>query len=135
MGHEQLVSHVHHFYTRLPPDDPTKTRQENIDAHVAWLKKHNRKRLVVAVIVLGFALLVGILGYRYLDKAAWVDSLFNASMILGGLGPVEPMKNSPAKIFASFYALFSGAFFLVFFAIIMQNLIDTRTQVVALSNN
>ena len=57
------------------------------------------------------ALFVGILGYRFLGGLPWVDSLLNASMILGGMGPVDPMKSDPAKVFASFYALFSGLFF------------------------
>lgn len=29
-------------------------------------------------------------------------------MILGGMGPVNPLRNDAAKIFASGYALFSG---------------------------
>ena len=29
-------------------------------------------------------------------------------MILGGMGPVDPLGNPAAKVFASVYALFSG---------------------------
>ena len=60
--------------------------------------------------VLGLGLGGGILGYHYIVGCNWIDSLLNASMILGGMGPVgEPLKTSAgAKIFASFYALFSG---------------------------
>jgi hypothetical protein len=29
-------------------------------------------------------------------------------MILGGMGPVDPMKTSAGKLFASFYALYIG---------------------------
>ena len=29
-------------------------------------------------------------------------------MILGGMGPVDPIKTAAGKIFASFYALYSG---------------------------
>ncbi|HMF45069.1 MAG TPA: hypothetical protein VKE29_00215 [Candidatus Udaeobacter sp.] len=56
----------------------------------------------------------GILGYHYIVGCIWIDSLLNASMILGGMGPVgEPLKTSvAAKIFASFYALFSGLAFI-----------------------
>ena len=42
----------------------------------------------------------------------WIDSLLNASMILGGMGPVNPVSTNAAKIFASVYALFSGLAFL-----------------------
>ncbi len=58
------------------------------------------------------SLLAGVLGYRYLAGLSWVDSLLNASMILGGMGPVDTLTTKGAKIFASFYALFSGLVFI-----------------------
>ena len=66
--------------------------------------------------LIGFAVLacglgIGILGYRYLAHLAWIDSLLNASMILGGMGPVDPLPTTAAKLFASFYALFAGLVF------------------------
>ena len=54
------------------------------------------------------ALCIGIGGYHWIDKLDWVDSLLEASMILGGMGPVNPLRSDAAKIFASVYALFSG---------------------------
>jgi hypothetical protein len=62
--------------------------------------------LAVAVILVSLA--VGVCGYHYLDRLPWVDSLLNASMILGGMGPVDPLKTTAGKIFASAYALYSG---------------------------
>ena len=62
--------------------------------------------------VAAVALFAGMLGYRYLAGLSWVDSLLNASMILGGMGPVDTLKTDAAKIFASFYALFSGLVFI-----------------------
>ena len=50
----------------------------------------------------------GVLGYHHFAGLAWVDSLLNASMILGGMGPVDPLTTDGAKIFASAYALFCG---------------------------
>ena len=38
----------------------------------------------------------------------WIDALLNASMIAGGMGPVDPIKTTAGKLFASFYALYSG---------------------------
>jgi len=55
---------------------------------------------------------IGILGYHYLEHLAWVDALLNASMILGGMGPVAVLTTTGGKIFASIYALFSGILFL-----------------------
>jgi len=64
------------------------------------------------MIVLFVGLGIGVLGYHVLDGLSWIDSLLNASMILGGMGPVDPLRSSAAKIFASFYALFSGLAFI-----------------------
>ena len=66
----------------------------------------------MALGVLVFGLGMGILGYHYIAGLSWIDSLLNASMILGGMGPVDPLKTDCAKIFASFYALFSGLAFI-----------------------
>ena len=54
------------------------------------------------------ALTIGILGYHWFDELGWIDSLLEASMILGGMGPVNPLHNDGAKVFAAVYALFSG---------------------------
>lgn len=62
--------------------------------------------LAFAVVVVSLA--VGVCGYHYLDGLPRVDSLLNASMILGGMGPVDPLKTTAGKVFASVYALYSG---------------------------
>jgi hypothetical protein len=59
------------------------------------------------------ALAIGIIGYHEIAGLPWIDALLDASMILGGMGPVNPLKTNAAKLFASFYALFSGLFFIV----------------------
>ncbi len=72
------------------------------------------KYAVVASSMIGFSWLLGAAGYHYLTDPhfSWVDSFYNAAMILGGMGPVDPLDSNIAKIFASFYALFSGITFL-----------------------
>lgn len=57
------------------------------------------------------ALAIGVLGYHGFESLSWTDSFLNASMILGGMGPVDPMKTQAGKIFAGCYALFSGLAF------------------------
>ena len=64
----------------------------------------------IVTIGVAIALGIGILGYHFVVRLPWIDSLLNASMILGGMGPVDPVKTNSGKIFASFYALFSGLF-------------------------
>jgi hypothetical protein len=59
-----------------------------------------------------FALGLGTLGYHYIARFNWVDSLLNAAMILSGMGPVGALESDAAKLFASVYALFSGVVFI-----------------------
>ena len=74
-------------------------------AEFAW--RMVRYTLVTTGIIL-FSLMIGILGYHYFESLSWIDSLLNASMILGGMGPVNGLQTTAGKIFASFYALYSG---------------------------
>jgi hypothetical protein len=67
---------------------------------------------LIGLALLGFSLGIGMLGYHFLEDLSWIDSLLNASMILGGMGPVDPMKTNAGKIFASFYAIYSGVILL-----------------------
>jgi len=63
---------------------------------------------VIGFVILVVSLAIGMAGYHYLEGLSWIDSLLNASMILGGMGPVAPLQTDAGKIFASFYALYSG---------------------------
>jgi len=67
---------------------------------------------LIGLLLLGFSLLIGMLGYHFLENLSWIDSLLNASMILGGMGPVNPLQTNAGKIFASFYAIYSGVILL-----------------------
>jgi len=78
----------------------------------AEFRKRVRRHGLVALGVLVFGLGIGVLGYHCLGRLSWIDSLLNASMILGGMGPVDPLPSNTAKIFASCYALFSGLAFI-----------------------
>jgi hypothetical protein len=68
--------------------------------------------LIAFGIVFG-SLAIGILGYHLFEGLSWLDSLLNAAMILGGMGPVDPIHTTAGKLFASFYSLYSGIVFLV----------------------
>lgn len=78
--------------------------------------------LLVAVAMIFGSLVLGILGYHYLEKLAWIDALVNAAMILGGMGPVNELHTNAGKLFASFYALYSGIVFLVSVGVILAPL-------------
>lgn len=77
--------------------------------------------IVVGIVV--FSLFMGSAGYHYFGDLPWIDALLNASMILAGMGPVDPIHSSAAKLFASFYALYSGITFLTMVAILMAPLL------------
>ena len=75
--------------------------------------------LVLATGVVAIALGMGILGYHILEDLPWVDAILNASMILGGMGPVNELHTTAGKLFASAYALFSGLIFVIVAGIVM----------------
>lgn len=76
------------------------------------------KHLFYAVCLIFISLGIGILGYHVFEGLRWVDSILNASMILGGMGPVNEIRTTAGKLFASAYALFSGICFLVIAGVI-----------------
>ncbi len=67
-----------------------------------------------ALVILLFSVGIGTAGYHYLGKLTWIDAFLNACMILAGMGPVDHLDASEVKLFAAFYALFSGISFITF---------------------
>jgi hypothetical protein len=49
--------------------------------------------------------------------------VLNASMILTGMGPVDPLRSTAGKLFATFYALYSGIAFLTMMAVLLAPVI------------
>lgn len=76
-----------------------------------------------ALLLVAISWLIGILGYHGLEGMPWIDSTLNAAMILGGMGPVNPLVTTAGKLFASFYALFSGIIFLVSVGVLLAPII------------
>ena len=84
----------------------------------AFLRRLARHGLLALAMIAG-SLLVGTLGYKLLAGLGWVDSIENAAMILGGMGPVATLDSDPAKLFAAAYALFAGIIFLVVVGVLL----------------
>jgi len=76
--------------------------------------------LAIALALIAFALTIGITGYHLLGGFGWIDSLLEASMILGGMGPVAQLSGDGVKIFASMYALFSGLIFIAVMGVVLS---------------
>ncbi len=77
-----------------------------------FLKRLAKYALISLSLVLG-SLVIGMVGYRMLEGYSWVDSFLNATMLMGGMGPVNILHTDSGKIFAGVYALYCGLIELV----------------------
>lgn len=68
--------------------------------------------------LIAFSLAIGTIGYHNYGEISWIDRFYNASLILTGMGPVNEMHTTSAKLFASFNALINGIAFLSTVAVI-----------------
>ncbi|WP_332690083.1 hypothetical protein [Bosea sp. (in: a-proteobacteria)] len=89
--------------------------------------EHRRERLIpvrrfalrmgrAVLLWLGLTLVglaIGMAGYAASEGMSALDAFVNAAMILSGMGPVTELKTAAGKLFAGFYALFSGLFVVV----------------------
>jgi hypothetical protein len=92
---------------------------QNFARRIAW-------SVALSAAIAAAALTVGVLGFHFVADATWMDALHNASMILGGMGPVVEMKTNGAKLFSSAYALFCG---LVFISVVAVTLVPVLHRV------
>ena len=77
------------------------------------------RHIAVAIVLISIAWAIGIIGYHVTEHFSWIDATINAAMILGGMGPVDHVNTTAGKLFASFYALFSGIFFIAIAGIVL----------------
>ena len=96
--------------------------RQPILSRVAFLRRQMRFA-VLAFGLVGGSLLMGVLGYHVFEGLEWLDALVNASMILGGMGPVNELHSVAGKLFASFYALYSGMVFLIAVGVLLAPLL------------
>lgn len=85
---------------------------------IARLTQH----LVGAIVLLLASLAIGMAGYMYFEEMTTVDAFLNASMLLGGMGPVTPPTNFGGKVFAGVYALYAGLVFILSAALVITPL-------------
>lgn len=77
-------------------------------ASAVEFRRRMLRSLALGASLLGVSLAVGLAGYHWWVGLPWLDALLNASMILGGMGPVDPITSTAGKWFASAYAIYSG---------------------------
>jgi len=84
----------------------------------AFARRMARQGMYAAELA-SISIAIGMAGYHWLGGFSWVDSFLNASMLLGGMGPIGDLTNTPAKIFAGLFALYAGLVFLVVTALML----------------
>jgi hypothetical protein len=75
------------------------------------------------VVFVSFSLALGTFGYHWTEGLGWLDSLYNSSMILTAMGPVNVLNHDSSKWFASLYALYSGVAFLTMAGILFAPMV------------
>ena len=77
------------------------------------------RNFLLSTAIVSVSLGIGTAGYCVFGGLEPVDGFLNASMILTGMGPVDKMESTPGKLFAAFYALYSGLAFLSMVAVLI----------------
>jgi hypothetical protein len=71
------------------------------------------KFTLLAIGIIIVSLFIGILGYTQIEHLSLIDGFLNASMLMGGMGPVNIMQSGAGKLFSGVYALYCGFIILV----------------------
>ena len=90
------------YEDRRTPPLPPKRFARRMAVHVAF-----------AAGLVGVSLLAGMWGYKHYEHLGWRDAFLNTAMLLGGMGPVDPLRSNGGKVFAGIFALYAGMVFLV----------------------
>lgn len=94
------------------------TRLEPVASRSRFRARMLRHAAAAAALVLG-SLFMGMAGYVYFEHLSWLDAFVDASMLLGGMGPVHNPQTAGGKLFAGLYALYSGLVFLVTVGVVL----------------
>jgi hypothetical protein len=107
--------HVFKYETRQEPLLPRGVFIRRLATHVA----------AAALLIAGW-LTVGMVGCRYLEGAAWIDSFLDAAMTFCGRGPTSPPLTWGGKLFTGLYALSSWPVLVAAAAIVLAPLFHRR---------
>ncbi len=93
-------------------------RTQPLLAWPAFLRRAGR-HVIWGLLAIVPAVGMGTVGYHLLGRLPWIDAFLNASMILGGMGPVDRMETDGGKLFSALYALFSGLVFIAVMGVVI----------------
>jgi hypothetical protein len=68
-------------------------------------------------------LLLGMAVYHWIEGLTWSSSFLNAAMLLGGMGPVDPIRTEAGKWLTGSYALLAGVVFLVVAGVMLSPMV------------
>jgi hypothetical protein len=95
---------------------------------------HLIRNALIGLSLIAVALFIGMYGYHVTEGMSWVDAFMNAAMILSGMGPAATIVTTNGKLFAGFYALFSGLAFVAIVAIMLAPAIHKFFRKIHLEN-
>lgn len=96
---------------------------------------HIARNTLWGFMLTAIALFIGMAGYHFTEHMPWIDSFMNAAMILSGMGPAATITTTAGKLFAGFYALFSGLAFIAIMVIILSPVIHRFFRKIHLETN
>ena len=100
------------------------TRGTTTPQHHSWrLAGHMLTGASAILPLAGATLALGMAIYHFVEGRDWSDSFLNAAMLLGGMGPVDPLRTTAGKWLAGLYALFAGMVFLVLVGVMLAPVI------------
>ena len=80
--------------------------------------------LLIVIILISIIILIGALGFHYISKLDWLDSVHHAALYLAGMGPIFEIKTKEEKIFSTFYAIIASVLFLTIIIFIVDRVIQ-----------
>lgn len=66
------------------------------------------RNAAIGIGLLAVSLFAGMVGYHHIEGLSWVDAFLNASMLMGGEGPLDHQRTTAGKVFEGVYALYCG---------------------------
>ena len=96
---------------------------------------HMIRNSCIGFMLIVAALCIGMFGYHFTERMSWIDSFLNASMILSGMGPAATLTTTAGKLFAGFYALFSGLAFIAIVVIMLSPVIHKFFRKIHIEGN
>jgi hypothetical protein len=77
-------------------------------ASIAVHRRRLRTSGKVGLALIAASLAIGMAGYAFFEGLGPADAFLNAAMILSGMGPLHTPNTVAGKLFAGFYAIYSG---------------------------